>query len=581
MPPALDVFKTRHDLAQFGPNGLLLYALQLRFEIDDIVTVAATALTDDTKDQKCDLLYLDDESRTAVIAQAYLAADTTKTHAPPKKAADLAIAVGWILGNERPEALGVSLRSAAEDLHNALEAGEIDAIELWYSHNLPESNAAREQLERAARTTRALLRQHYPELEVEVRFLEVGRNLLEEWYRSSESPILVTDKIDVPTSTWVDEHGDGWQAVLTSVPATWLSDLNHRYGDRLFSANVRSYMPSRRTAQNINYNMEQTARLQPARFWAFNNGVTALVSDMSKDSSNNHLAVTGISVVNGAQTTGALAKVSQIELREARVMIRFVKASNAAIIDDIIKYNNSQNPIKPSDFRSSDRHQERLRREFKEIPDVTYLGARRGGQEDRARRPSNLIASDTAAQALAAFHQDPEIAYHDLRSIWESDEVYARYFSDHTTAAHIVFCYSLLRAIQQVKFELSAKAIQERTQEDNEILEYLRRRGSAFLLVAAVAACAETYLNRAIADSFSISFGPTTSPAVGVEYWTPLVESLLPFASNSLDPVFDNGGLRRREVVKDALNRFRSLVSATKKANSIIFDNFRMQVVSY
>ena len=387
--------------------------------------------------------------------------------------------------------------------------------------------------------------------------------------------------IDVPTSAWVEERGDGWQAVLTSVPATWLRDLNHRYGDKLFSANVRGYMPSRRTAQNINYSMEQTARLQPARFWAFNNGVTALVSDMSKERDKNRLAVTGISVVNGAQTTGALAKVSQTELGPARVMIRFVKASSTEIIDDIIKYNNSQNPIKPSDFRSSDRHQQRLRQEFKEIPDVTYLGARRGGQEDRARKPSNLIASDTAAQALAAFHQDPEIAYHDLRGIWESDEIYARYFSDHTTAAHIVFCYSLLRTIQEIKLELSYKEAFERTQEDSELLEYLRQRGSAFLLVSAIAACAEIYLNRAIADTFSISFGSTTSPAVGVEYWTPLIESLLPFASNSLGPVFANGGLRRREVVKDALTQFRALVSATKKANSPIFEAFRMHVVSY
>ena len=261
--------------------------------------------------------------------------------------------VGYSVNGRRASFSGVSLRSAAADLHNALEAGEIDVIELWYSHNLPESDAVKRQLERAAKTARALLRQHYPEVETEVRYLEVGRNLLDEWYRSSESPILVTDMIDVPTSAWVEERGDGWQAVLTSVPATWLRDLNHRYGDKLFSANVRGYMPSRRTAQNINYSMEQTARLQPARFWALYNGVTALVSVMSKERDKNRLAVTGISVVNGAQTTGALAKVSQTELGPARVMIRFVKASSTEIIDDIIKYNNSQNPIKPSDFRSS------------------------------------------------------------------------------------------------------------------------------------------------------------------------------------------------------------------------------------
>lgn len=400
MVSALDVFETRHDLAQFGSSGLLLYALELRFGIDDIVTVAATALTDDTRDQKCDLLYLDEENRTAVLAQAYLATDLTKTQAPTNKAADLAVAVGWVLGNERPEALGASLRSAAEDLHSAIEAGEIDVIELWYSHNLPESQGATDQLERASKTARALLRQHYPDATIEVRYLEVGRARLEEWYRSTKSVILVTDKLDVPASTWVKESGDGWEGVLTSVPATWLSDLNHHYGDQLFSANVRGYMPSRRTARNINYNMEQTARQQPGRFWAFNNGITALVSDVSAVARSGRLRITGISVVNGAQTTGALAKVSSGDLKTARVMIRFVKAVDSGIVDDIIKYNNSQNPIKPSDFRSSDRHQDRLRAEFRQIPDASYLGARRGGKEDRARRPSNLIASDTAAQAL-------------------------------------------------------------------------------------------------------------------------------------------------------------------------------------
>jgi hypothetical protein len=85
----------------------------------------------------------------AVLAQAYMATDLTKTQAPANKAGDLAVAVGWVLGNERPEALGASLRSAAEDLHNVIEAGEVDVIELWYSHNLPESKSAQDQLERA------------------------------------------------------------------------------------------------------------------------------------------------------------------------------------------------------------------------------------------------------------------------------------------------------------------------------------------------------------------------------------------------------------------------------------------------
>jgi hypothetical protein len=85
------------------------------------------------------------------------------------------------------------------------------------------------------------------------------------------------------------------------------------------------------------------------------------------------LKVSGIAIVNGAQTTGALARVQLTKLGDARVMIRFVQATNSALVNDIIRYNNSQNQIKPSDFRSGDRNQDRLRKEFKQIPDATYL----------------------------------------------------------------------------------------------------------------------------------------------------------------------------------------------------------------
>ncbi len=174
----------------------------------------------------------------------------------------------------------------------------------------------------------------------------------------------------------------------------------------------------------------------------------------------------GIAIVNGAQTTGALSRSGSTSLAEVSVLARFIKSDNDEIIDEIIRYNNSQNPIKPADFRSTDRHQERLRRQFKAIPDALYFGARRGGQEDRARRPSNLISSDTVAQALAAFHGQPGVAYHQLRSIWENDQTYSDYFSEVTTAPHIVFAYSLLTAIQRQKLELVQREARLQLAED-------------------------------------------------------------------------------------------------------------------
>src|SRR5262249_31476512 len=161
---------------------------------------------------------------------------------------------------------------------------------------------------------------------IPVRHLEVGLNVLEDWYRSIQSPILVTDEIKVDVDGWFAESGDGWRAVCASVPATWLTDLHARHKDKLFSANVRGYMPSRRTAQNINYGMEQTARQTPRRFWAFNNGVTALVLRFEPPATGARtLTINGIAIVNGAQTTGALSRSAGTGLKGASVMIRFVQ----------------------------------------------------------------------------------------------------------------------------------------------------------------------------------------------------------------------------------------------------------------
>lgn len=572
---ALNAYKNRTDLSKFSPNSLLLFALELRFSLDDIDSVAATAITDGSRDRKCDLVYIDSDSRTAVLAQGYESSNLDKMEAPASKAADLGTAASWVLGYERPDDLGPSLQSAASELHQAIVNGEVDTIELWYSHNLPESKNVTDELERACSAADAIIRSRYQDLDINVRALEVGSESLEDWYKSARNSILVTDEIVVPVDEWFSESGDGWGAVCTSVPASWLHMMFETYGDRLFSANVRGYMPRRRSAQNINFGIEKTARDQPGRFWAFNNGVTALVQNIEATKETQSLKVAGMAIVNGAQTTGSLGRVAREALGAARVLIRFVQAQTGDLVEDIIRYNNSQNQIKPSDFRSGDRYQDRLREQFKAIPDATYLGARRGGPDDRARKPSNLIPSDTAAQALAAFHLDPGTAYHELRSIWERDEVYSRYFSEQTTAIHIVFCYSLWQSVAALKTRLNAIAPDDRTEQDREALDFLRRRGS----LSAVAGTAEAYLGRALTDTFSLSFGTATSPDAATSYWTPLVEALMPFAPDQLGSVFDSGGLRRKEDVEAGLKRFKVVVNSAKKYHSAVFDEFRSHVV--
>ena len=342
---------------RYGNNALLLYALEMRFGIDDILTTAESCITDGPDDRKCDAIYIDRDTACAVIAQCYMAERPTGA-APANKAADLNAAVSWILAGA-PTDMNEGLRAAAEDLNSAIQAGEIERVELWYCHNLTESINVQTELDTAAKTAKGLLATRHAGVQITVGALEVGVTKLDEWYTSIQRPILVADKVTVEVDGWFEESGTDWTAVCTSIPARWLTQLNQKYGDKLFSANVRGYMPSRRTARNINFNMEETAKTTPGQFWAFNNGVTILVNEFSVDNSDppsSRLVLDGVAIVNGAQTTGALSRSDSPRLADASVLARFIRCDNQETVESLIRFNNSQNPIQASDFRSTDQH---------------------------------------------------------------------------------------------------------------------------------------------------------------------------------------------------------------------------------
>src|SRR5690606_7702687 len=117
----------------------------------------------------------------------------------------------------------------------------------------------------------------FPDVQLDVTAIELGQAQLSSRYEGSRTPILVTDTFEIPDVTSFEERGDNWSALCTSVPATWLSEQFERYQHRLFSANIRGYLGSTKSQNNINNGIRTTAATAPERFWAYNNGITALV----------------------------------------------------------------------------------------------------------------------------------------------------------------------------------------------------------------------------------------------------------------------------------------------------------------
>ena len=571
-------FENRSDLNQYGDNALGLFALGLRFGLEDLDTVAANSITDGSDDKKCDIVYIDPDEGHAVLAQCYHSSKP-KQSAPANKASDLNTAVGWLL--QRPHSdLPERLRPVATELRQAIIDDLVQDLHVWYLHNLPESDNVKQELLTVEQTIDAALRSHFPGKKIHVSTLEVGSSTLDEWYGETQSPILVSDTFRIRISAGFEITGNKWKAYVTTVPGRFLYSAFRKHRAKIFSANVRDYLGSRRSDANINNGIKQSAQQSPADFWVFNNGLTVLVHSYEVLRNRRRaliLKVTGLSIVNGAQTTGAIGSIGRLPSEEVLVPVRFVVTSDRETIFDIIQFNNSQNKVAASDFRSRDRVQKRLREEVAAIPQCEYQGGRRGGASDAIRRNPNLLPSYTVGQALAAMQGDPEVAYNQKSDIWISDRLYSRYFNEDITGNHIVFAYSLLRCIEARKTSLVTKSKSNTglTEPETKELEYFRQRGSTYMLLSAIACCLETIMSRRVTKISRLSFG-NLSPKEAQKVWEPVVQVCVSFCPQLKEAFAD--GLKNKERIKKTLGIFQSLMQATANPNAITFKKFSEKI---
>ncbi|WP_329766258.1 AIPR family protein [Stenotrophomonas geniculata] len=569
-----DALATRDDLAQYGDNAIGLFALAIRFSLDDIHTVASESVTDGSDDKKCDLIYIDKEEGVAVVGQCYWA-QKVKNSAPANKASDLNTAVAWLLQQPILQ-LPSKLRSPASELREAIKSGQIRRLEVWYVHNSSEHKNVQNELDTVEITADNLVKTINSARTVTVSAIEVGKNKLEDWYKETLSPILVSDEISFEISDGFELIKSNWKAFVAPIQAKELHRLYKKHKTKLFSANVRDYLGSRKSDANINNGIKTTAETEPENFWVFNNGITVLTHSYSVDRSKtkHRLTIKGASIVNGAQTTGAIGSLGKSPATDVLVPARFVSTNDSELVYSVIQYNNSQNKVTASDFRSTDRIQKRLREEVLAIPNAKYEGGRRGGHKDVIERNKNLLPSYTVGQSLAAYLQDPVVAYNQKSEIWVSDKLYSKYFNDDTTGRNIIFAYGLLRAVEESKKKLIAKSRSDSqlTQQEESLLEYFRHRGATFLLVSSISSCIETFLKKKVANPTRLSFGNKAAPAQAVQNWAEIVDLVSPFTQQLLEAL--SGGLQNAERATKAIATFRSLVQATSGANSTAYAKF-------
>lgn len=251
------------------------------------------------------------------------------------KASDLNTAASWVFAREVKD-VPERIRDAVQELQDSIKNGDINTVYFWYVHNMNEINnpEVQEELNTVQVAAQKLVSAFVGDNSVKIVALEVGNNTIEKWYNNSNKRISIEEQLVVENNGQVLEIvEENWRSCVTAVRGSWLRELYLRFEDDLFSGNPRNYLGAGKRKNKINLGIMKTVQEQPENFWAYNNGLTALVNDYELE--DGKITVTGITIINGAQSTGAIGTVDNLKA-DFLVPIRFIVCNDPKVIEQII-----------------------------------------------------------------------------------------------------------------------------------------------------------------------------------------------------------------------------------------------------
>jgi hypothetical protein len=161
---------------------------------------------------------------------------------------------------------------------------------------------------------------------------------------------------------------DDYNAYLTIIPGTLLSQLYEEYGERLIERNVRSFLQFR----GVNKGIKETIIKEPHMFLAYNNGISATAEQIVVAKNNQGVscikAFKDLQIVNGGQTTASIyhsiKKEKDADISKVFVQMKITEIKDAEKMDDVVprisEYANSQNKIQTADFYANDPYHRKL-----------------------------------------------------------------------------------------------------------------------------------------------------------------------------------------------------------------------------
>jgi hypothetical protein len=446
----------QHDTDRLS-RALAAYTLVGLCDLDD--TTAAGAITDGSNDGGIDALYFDRANNRLVFVQSKF----KRTGVAPSQEENLKIINGIkALQARRFGEFNAAFQSRLDEIEDAIDSAGVQMLLVLAflgdnlgPHVTNDNNALRDELN---------------VINPRMDWRMAGLANIYGWLVAEQTPQVVSANVVLHNWAVITTPR---KAVYGQITAATLAQLVVDKGKALFERNIRHYLGS----VGVNTAIEETVRRRPGDFFYLNNGITAIVQTLTQAGGNQGqctFGLTNVSIVNGAQTAGAIANAAaagQIS-PDAKVLITIIEigAGGDDIGFRITRARNHQNVVRGVDFAALDPNQERLRQEMA-LAGITYHY--RPSAEARARR-DDAFTLEEAAIALACLSMPVRTTaeVHDLRTrrapaqnavdfvvttkkevgrLWEQDgAIYGHLFPATLTGLRVCRIVRIFRFIDQI-----------------------------------------------------------------------------------------------------------------------------------
>ena len=202
--------------------------------------------------------------------------------------------------------------------------------------------------------------------------------------------------------------------------------------------NVRGFV----LRSKFNKNIAETIKVNPTKFFMYNNGLTLIANDVVADLINGKnklkIVLSDFQVLNGGQTLRTIYDFNKDDvnniseyLSKSEVLVRVFKTQNHLELNsEIAEFTNSQNAISNVDLKSLRKEQISLE-QFLQSHDILYSRKTGDTGVKRTRSYKTQISMEKFGQILMAYQNMPEKAVNAKKNIF--DKYYDDLFTNNTT----------------------------------------------------------------------------------------------------------------------------------------------------